>query len=29
LRPCHARHGRERGSACDQMQKISAGKFRF
>ena len=27
LRPRDARHGRERGSARGQMQKISAGKF--
>src|SRR5262249_57338208 len=27
LRPRYARHGRECGSACCQMQKISAGKF--
>src|SRR5262249_33743182 len=27
LRPRDARHGRQRGSACCQMQKISAGKF--
>ena len=29
LRPSDARHGRERGSARGQMQKISAGKFHF
>src|SRR5215475_4207856 len=29
LRPSSARHGRERGSARGQMQKISAGKFHF
>ena len=29
LRPRKARHGRERGSARGQMQKISAGKFHF
>jgi hypothetical protein len=29
LRPSEARHGRQRGSACGQMQKISAGKFHF
>src|SRR5262252_1228761 len=28
LRPRDARHGRERGSARGQMEKISAGKFR-
>ena len=27
LRPGEARHRRQRGSACGQMQKISAGKF--
>ena len=27
LRPCDPRHGRERGSARGQMQKLSAGKF--
>ena len=27
LRPCDARHGRQRGSARGQMQKLSAGKF--
>src|SRR5260370_30344861 len=27
LRPCDARHGRKRGSAGGQMQKITAGKF--
>jgi hypothetical protein len=27
LRPCHARDGRQRGSAGGQMQKLSAGKF--
>src|SRR5262249_8983218 len=27
LRPRDTRHGRQRGSACGQMQKISAGKF--
>jgi hypothetical protein len=27
LRPCDSRYRRERGSARDQMQKISAGKF--
>jgi hypothetical protein len=27
LRPCNSRDGRERGSARDQMQKISPGKF--
>src|SRR5262249_34740354 len=27
LRPRNARHGRERGSASGQMQKLSAGKF--
>src|SRR5260370_30523848 len=26
LRPCDARHGRKRGSAGGQMQKITAGK---
>jgi hypothetical protein len=25
LRPCDARNCRQRGSACGQMQKISAG----
>jgi hypothetical protein len=29
LRPRDARHRRQRGSACGQMQKISAGKFYF
>ena len=29
LRPSEARHGRKRGSARGQMQKISAGKFHF
>src|SRR5262249_53194373 len=29
LRPSDARYGRQRGSACGQMQKISAGKFHF
>src|SRR5262249_18630181 len=29
LRPRDARHGRERGSAGGQMQKISAGEFHF
>jgi hypothetical protein len=29
LRPRDARHGRQRGSARCQMQKISAGKFHF
>src|SRR5262245_41984747 len=29
LRPSQARHGRQRGSACCQMQKLSAGKFHF
>src|SRR5262245_64889790 len=29
LRPSDPRHGRERGSARGQMQKISAGKFHF
>src|SRR5262249_37310387 len=29
LRPRDARDGRQRGSACGQMQKISAGKFHF
>src|SRR5262249_28516432 len=29
LCPCDARHGRQRGSARGQMQKISAGKFHF
>jgi hypothetical protein len=29
LRPCDLRHGRQRGSARRQMQKISAGKFHF
>jgi hypothetical protein len=29
LRPCDARHGGQRGSACGQTQKISAGKFHF
>ena len=27
LRPRDARHGRQRGSARGQMQKLSAGKF--
>jgi hypothetical protein len=27
LRPRDARHGRQRGSAGDQIQKFSAGKF--
>ena len=27
LRPRDARHGRQRGSARCQMQKLSAGKF--
>jgi hypothetical protein len=27
LPPSRARHGRQRGSARGQMQKISAGKF--
>ena len=27
LRPCCARHARQRGSARGQMQKLSAGKF--
>ena len=27
LRPCDARHGRQRSSARGQMQKLSAGKF--
>ena len=27
LRSCNPRHGRQRGSAHCQMQKISAGKF--
>jgi hypothetical protein len=27
LRPCDSRDGWQRGSACCQMQKISAGKF--
>src|SRR4051812_34124215 len=27
LRPRNLRHGRQRGSACGQMQKSSAGKF--
>ena len=27
LRPRKPRHGRQRGSACGQMQKLSAGKF--
>jgi hypothetical protein len=29
LRPRDARHGRQRGSARGQMEKISAGKFHF
>src|SRR5262249_19893855 len=29
LRPRDTRHGRQRGSARGQMQKISAGKFHF
>jgi len=29
LRPCDARNCRQRGRACGQMQKISAGKFHF
>ena len=29
LRPSNMRHGRQRGSARGQMQKISAGKFHF
>src|SRR5215467_2218801 len=29
LRPSKARHGRQRGGAGGQMQKISAGKFHF
>ena len=29
LRPRNVRDGRQRGSACGQMQKISAGKFHF
>src|SRR5262249_28360192 len=29
LRPSEARHGRQRGSAGGQMQKLSAGKFHF
>src|SRR5262245_65228776 len=29
LRACHARHGRECGSARGQMQEFSAGKFHF
>src|SRR5262249_45006518 len=29
LRPSYPRHGRQRGSGCCQMQKISAGKFHF
>src|SRR5262249_16673459 len=29
LRPCDARHGRQRGRARCQMQKLSAGKFHF
>src|SRR5262249_1197013 len=29
LRPRETRHGRERGSARCQMQKIAAGKFHF
>jgi hypothetical protein len=29
LRSCNARDGRQRGSARDQMQKLSAGKFHF
>src|SRR5437870_2351476 len=27
LRPCNSRHSRERGSARNQMQKLSTGKF--
>src|SRR5262249_55660531 len=29
LRPRDAGHGRQRSSACGQMQKLSAGKFHF
>jgi hypothetical protein len=29
LRPCDARHGRQRSSARRQMQKFAAGKFHF
>src|SRR5262245_12971246 len=29
LRPSDTRHGRERGSASGEMQKMSAGKFHF
>jgi hypothetical protein len=29
LRPCNARHSRQRGSARGQMQKLPTGKFHF
>jgi hypothetical protein len=29
LRPCDARHDRQRGSASGQIQEFAAGKFHF